>query len=94
MNGNTAPYMLYAYARLQGLKRKLNKEFPKKAVVGQEGFYFRQDVEVNLAKHIVRFPDILSAFEKDLYPNILCDYLYELCQKFNQFYENCHQYRN
>jgi len=38
---------------------------------------------------LIKLPDILSEVERDLYPNKLCDYLFETSQKFNQFYENC-----
>ncbi|MEM8638743.1 MAG: arginine--tRNA ligase [Cyanobacteria bacterium P01_G01_bin.54] len=45
--------------------------------------------EVALAKHILQLSDVLQAVEQDLLPNRLCQYLFELSQKFNQFFEQC-----
>lgn len=94
LNGNTAPYMLYAYARLCGIIRKATDQeendsddslvWPKAADV-----IVSHESELQLIRNLVRLPDILSEVERDLYPNRLCDYLFETSQKFNQFYENC-----
>ena len=93
LSGNTAPYMLYAYVRIMGIRRKAE------AVGGSDsnnsidytGLEFKLDSpeELTLLKQIIRFQDILREVEKDLYPNKICEYLFELSQKFNQFYENC-----
>ena len=47
------------------------------------------DAELKLAKQLLKFPEVLKRLEGELYPNQLCDYLFETSQKFNQFYENC-----
>ncbi|MBP0019641.1 MAG: arginine--tRNA ligase [Cyanobacteria bacterium SBLK] len=49
----------------------------------------QEESELALAKHLLQLTDILAEVERDLYPNRLCQYLYELSQKFNQFFENC-----
>ncbi|WP_204102722.1 MULTISPECIES: arginine--tRNA ligase [Spirulina sp. CCY15215] len=49
----------------------------------------QEDSELILAKHLLQLTDVLAEVERDLYPNRLCQYLYELSQKFNQFFENC-----
>ena len=91
LNGNTAPDMLYAYARLCGIIRKATDasdgetmEWPEPA-----GIVFSHESERELVRNLIKLPDILSEVERDLYPNKLCDYLFETSQKFNQFYENC-----
>merc|ERR1711862_561400 len=47
------------------------------------------DTELSLIRNILMLPNILLDVEKDLYPNKICNYLFETSQKFNQFYENC-----
>lgn len=45
--------------------------------------------ERSLARHIIRLPEVLTELERDLKPHVLCEYIFELSQKFNQFYERC-----
>jgi len=92
LNGNTAPYMLYAYARICGIVRKAtdnsdatSMEWPEPA----SEILITHEAESQLMRNLVKLPDILSEVENDLYPNRMCDYLFETSQKFNQFYENC-----
>jgi len=47
------------------------------------------DSEVQLMRNLVKLPDILNEVETALYPNRLCDYLFETSQLFNKFYESC-----
>lgn len=46
--------------------------------------------ELKLAKCVVRFPEVIVHVMSDLYPHILCDYVYELCTTFSEFYDNCY----
>ena len=93
LNGNTAPYMLYAYARICGIVRKATAidDISSKMVWPEpsDEIIISHDAELQLIRNLVRLPDILSEVESDLYPNKMCDYLFETSQKFNQFYENC-----
>lgn len=92
LNGNTAPYMLYAYARICGIVRKATGQADDERVVwpeASEEILITHDSEKQLIRNLVKLPDILSEVESDLYPNRLCDYLFETSQKFNQFYESC-----
>jgi arginyl-tRNA synthetase len=91
LNGNTAPYMLYAYARICGIVRKATghedgkeMEWPKQAKI-----IITDESEATLIRNLVKLPDVLNEVEKELYPNKLCDYLFETSQMFNKFYENC-----
>jgi arginyl-tRNA synthetase len=85
--GNTAVYMLYAYVRTRGISRKGNINFEE---LGPDcPVVLKEDEEFVLAKHLLRLDEILSAIEEDLLPNLLCQYLFELSQKFNQFYDRC-----
>ena len=44
---------------------------------------------MGLAKQLLRFPEVVTKLEAELYPNHLCDFLFETSTKFNQFYEQC-----
>jgi arginyl-tRNA synthetase len=87
LQGNTAPYMLYVYARINGISRKGGIDFGRLA--SDHSIALREELELALAKHLLGFDEILSAVEADLMPNRLCQYLFELSQKFNQFYDRC-----
>mmetsp|Transcript_26975 Transcript_26975/g.57802 ORF Transcript_26975/g.57802 Transcript_26975/m.57802 type:complete len:471 (+) Transcript_26975:198-1610(+) len=92
LNGNTAPYMLYAYTRICGIVRKATGQSEDQKVEWPEAaseILITHDSEKQLIRNLVKLPDILSEVESELYPNRLCDYLFETSQKFNQFYENC-----
>jgi arginyl-tRNA synthetase len=86
LQGNTAPYMLYAYVRVQGISRKGNIDFDH---LGDAPLTLRDETELTLAKHILQMADIIEQVSQDLLPNRLCQYLFELSQKFNQFYDRC-----
>jgi arginyl-tRNA synthetase len=91
LNGNTAPYMMYAYARICGIIRKATGQDDTKPIVWPKAseIILEHESELDLARNLVRLPDVIAEVEKDLYPNRMCDYLFETSQKFNQFYENC-----
>ena len=46
--------------------------------------------ELKLAKCILKFPEVIVRIMEDLFPHYLCDYLYELCTTFTEFYDNCY----
>ena len=91
LNGNTAPYMLYAYARICGIIRKAsgqedsdNLEWPEASDV-----IISDETELELVRNLVKLPDLINEVEQNLFPNRLCDYLFSTSQKFNQFYGAC-----
>ena len=87
LQGNTAPYLLYAYVRIRGISRKGDIDFEQ---LGANAKILLQDeTELTLAKHLLQLSEILAYVEADLLPNRLCQYLFELSQKFNQFYDRC-----
>jgi arginyl-tRNA synthetase len=87
LQGNTAPYLLYAYVRVQGISRKGGIDFQQ---LGADlPIVLSDETELTLAKHLLSFDETLSAVEAELMPNRLCQYLFELSQKFNQFYDRC-----
>jgi len=86
LQGNTAPYLLYAYVRVQGISRKGNIDLGK---LNNPQLVLQETPEIILAKHILSLEEILREVATDLFPNRLCQYLFELSQKFNQFFEQC-----
>jgi arginyl-tRNA synthetase len=91
LNGNTAPYMLYAYARICGIIRKASLQEEGDSIEWPEAadIILSHESEKDLARTLIKIQDVFSEVENDLYPNRLCDFLFETSQKFNQFYENC-----
>jgi arginyl-tRNA synthetase len=87
LQGNTAPYLLYAYARIQSIGRKGNIDLENLDTGAQ--ILLKEDQELVLVKHILQLSEIIQEVESELLPNRLCQYLFELSQKFNQFFENC-----
>lgn len=87
LQGNTAPYMLYAYVRVKGIGRKGEIDF--ETVGDQAKIILTEESELIVAKHLLQLTEVLKAVEIDLLPNRLCEYLFELSKKFNQFYEQC-----
>lgn len=83
--GNTAPYLLYAYARIQSVLRRLAEENvqPGTAIV------LGADEERALAVKILQFAELIRQLGVDCFPNQLCLYLYELSGMFMKFYESC-----
>ncbi len=84
LNGNTAPYLLYTLVRISGINRKNNYKYNPDQEIN---ISFSDDVEWNLLKKLLKLDEIIISIEKDLFPNRLCNYLFELCQIFNRFYD-------
>jgi arginyl-tRNA synthetase len=86
LNGNTAPYLLYAYARIRSIFRKSDatETFPSTLQVSPVDPH-----EIALSRHLFNFGLTLEAVADDYRPNFLCNYLFELAGHFTSFYENC-----
>jgi len=88
LQGNTAPYLQYAYARIKSIFRKAagetsNTQHPTSNI------QLMANEEIVLAKHLLNFGMTLEAVADELRPNYLCNYLFELAGRFTSFYENC-----
>lgn len=91
MDGNTAPYMQYAYARIKSIERKAESKGVtiEEELKGIASLNLTEPSEFDLAKHLVRYAEAIEAAVGDYRPNHLTAYLYELAQKFSVFYTNC-----
>ena len=81
--GNTAAFLLYAYVRIQSIKRKVGQ----KALDGK--VVLEHPTEIALALHVRQFGETLDEVVRELLPNRLTDYLYTLAEKFHAFFRDC-----
>jgi arginyl-tRNA synthetase len=85
-DGNTAPYLLYAYARIQSLVARYEKRF---GCNDNEIISISFSEERTLLIKIQQLDETLDSVSRELAPNLLCNYLYELAGTFMSFYEAC-----
>ncbi|MCI5105792.1 MAG: arginine--tRNA ligase [Pseudomonadales bacterium] len=89
-DGNTAPYMLYAYARIKSILRKQDSD---PSVDQNKGAMRLSSIDAPeermLLMKILQMPEIVQMVADDCYPNQLCNYLFELAGIFMRFYESC-----
>ena len=84
LQGNTAPYLQYAYTRVRSIFRKTAEPNWDKVAIG-----LNTAEELSLAKHLMSFGHTLEMAAEDNRPNYLCNYLYDLAGRFSRFYESC-----
>jgi arginyl-tRNA synthetase len=84
LQGNTAPYLQNAYVRIRSIFRKAGETQTKidQLVLGEAA-------EINLAKRLCQFAEVVPQVLNDFRPNILANYLFELANSFHTFYEAC-----
>lgn len=73
--------------RIQGIRRKGEIDF--KEVGSGAKIRLQEEAEFTLAKHLLQLNEVIATVATELLPNRLCQYLFELSQKFNQFYDQC-----
>ena len=83
--GNTAPYLQYAYTRISSIFRKA--EINPKTLSASIDIIESQ--EKALALKLIQFEEVIDQVALDCYPHTLCTYLYELASAFMTFYEHC-----
>ncbi|MBY0446161.1 MAG: arginine--tRNA ligase, partial [Burkholderiales bacterium] len=81
--GNTAPYLQYAYTRIASIFRQAGD------VDANAKIELIEPAEHALALTLVQFPDILQQAANDTCPHVLCSYLYTLATRFSRFYDAC-----
>jgi arginyl-tRNA synthetase len=97
LQGNTAPYLQYAYTRIKSIFRRGELHEPQisenrgsqSSPLRNGNISLSTTEEIALAKHLLNFGLTLEAVAEEYRPNFLCNYLYELAGKFTSFYENC-----
>jgi arginyl-tRNA synthetase len=84
-DGNTAPYLQYAYARIQSIFRRGGVD--PEALEGD--IRLPDPHERKLAVELLRFSEVVEQVAEDVHPHHLCAYLFELAAVFMRFYEAC-----
>jgi arginyl-tRNA synthetase len=87
LEGNSAPYLQYAFARIRSVFRKYEEEHRGKRLEGAE-IFLREDMEFQIAKRILELPEHLRRAVSASRPNLLTDYLFDLASQYNRFYQN------
>ncbi|VFP88210.1 Arginine--tRNA ligase [Buchnera aphidicola (Cinara piceae)] len=85
LNGNTAPYIQYAYTRIQSIIKNNKSDYN----VNLNNIKIFTDLERQLILTILQFEEIIFILEKNGTPHLMCNYLYDIAGKFSIFYENC-----
>ncbi len=83
--GNTAPYMQYAYTRVASIFKRA--EIDESALT--QPISLTQPHEKQLALRLVQFDETITQVAREGTPHVMCAYLYDLAQSFSGFYENC-----
>jgi arginyl-tRNA synthetase len=83
--GNTAPYLQYAYTRVLSIFKKSN--IAEDSLTGN--ISLETDKERALATRLIQFDETISTVAREGTPHVLCAYLYEIATLFSSFYENC-----
>ena len=86
LQGNTAPYLQNAYVRIQSIFRKAEETG---AATAANRLILVEPAELDLAKRLTQFAEVLPQVLNDFRPNILANYLFELANSFHGFYEAC-----
>ncbi|MEI7850258.1 MAG: arginine--tRNA ligase [Kiritimatiellales bacterium] len=87
MDGNSAPYLQYAYARIASVRDKYAAQFPDKNP-DDYPIVLTEEIERRLALKLTRFPAaVVSAASLDR-PSVMADYLFDLSQTYSSFYQN------
>ena len=84
LHGNTAPYLQNAYVRIRSIFRKAGEAAPK-----IEKLILSEPAEIDLAKRLCQFAEIVPQVLNGFRPNVLANYLFELANSFHAFYEAC-----
>jgi arginyl-tRNA synthetase len=83
--GNTAPYLQYAYTRVQSIFRKAGVNTSELVAA----IFLEDEQEKALALKILQYVETINQVTTDATPHVLCSYLYELASLFMTFYEAC-----
>jgi arginyl-tRNA synthetase len=98
LQGNTAPYLQNAYVRIRSIFRKADVAAPLRGASGTghrpvatniDMLVLADPAEINLAKRLCQFAEVVPQVLNDFRPNILANYLFELANSFHTFYEAC-----
>ncbi|ESQ54659.1 hypothetical protein EUTSA_v10024637mg [Eutrema salsugineum] len=85
--GNTAVYLLYAHARISSIIAKSGKDIDELKKTGKLALDHAEERALGL--HLLRFAETVEEACSNLLPSVLCEYLYDLSDRYTTFYSNC-----
>lgn len=85
LDGESGPYIQYAYARIQSILRKFQESYRNDA----SGEHLHHACELQLAVLVGQLNTIVGQAVENYRPNVVCNYLYEVAKQFSQFYHEC-----
>lgn len=85
LDGNTAPYMQYAYTRVVSVFRRAGVDETSLTLP----LVVTEDREATLATRLLQFEEIITTVAREGTPHVMCSYLYDLAGLFSSFYEHC-----
>jgi arginyl-tRNA synthetase len=88
LQGNTAPYLQYAFTRIRSIFRKAAADGAE-ARLDPAALKLVHEDELGLASKLMEFGIVLNLVGEDYRPNLLCNYLFELAGSFSRFFEHC-----
>jgi arginyl-tRNA synthetase len=89
LEGNSGPYLQYAYVRTQSVLQKLGDISQESKSELLNSNFQLQNEETDLLRFLSQYPYHVEKAATEFAPNLLCNYLFELAQKFNLFYQKC-----
>ena len=87
LDGNSGPYLQYAYARIASVHDKYAERFPE-GDLGAHELVLTEPIERELAMKLLRFPEVVIRAAQAYKPSTVADYLYDLAQCYSAFYQN------
>lgn len=87
LNGNSAPYLQYTYARIRSVETKYRQQYPN-TTPDSFPILLKEHQERLLALNLIRFAEIVPLSAQLYKPSIIADYLYQLASVYNLFYQN------
>lgn len=88
VEGQSAPYIMYAYTRAQSILGDASGDFSQR-LLGDVDDLFTTDSEVTILRTLYKFPEVVQNAAENYAPNYIADYIFDLAQKFNAFYREC-----
>lgn len=87
--GNTAAFLMYAYVRIAGIKRKIADNQGHISENVTANIHLEHPCELALGMSLRQFDETLERVAQELTPNTLCEYLYQVAEQFNAFFRDC-----
>ncbi len=86
--GNTGPYLQYTHARIHGIFRKASEDGIDVSIQNIDDSVELEQSELAVLRKLQQFPEIIELVANQYVPNLLTNYLFELAQSFNSFYQD------